>query len=111
MSVIKFGTDGWRAVIAKDFTFDNVALISAGIAKYIKNESPDNLKLVVGCDRRFLSKEFAEEVAMVNAAAGITVYLADDYAATPAISFAAKDQNSAGAVMITASHNPVFTMV
>ena len=106
MAEIKFGTDGWRAVIADDFTFENVRRVGAAIASYIiKNEDPRK-GLVVGYDTRFMSSRFAEAIAEVLAAAGIPIRLSDDFVPTPTISYAAKDLNTAGGVVITSSHNP-----
>ncbi len=106
MTQIKFGTDGWRAVFADDFTFENVRRVGAAIASYvIKNENPRQ-GLVVGYDTRFLSHRFAETVAEVLAAAGIPVRLSNDYVPTPAISYAARRFGTAGGVVITSSHNP-----
>jgi phosphomannomutase len=103
---IKFGTDGWRGVIADDFTYDNVRRVSAAIAAYtLKHENARN-GLVVGYDTRFSSERFARITAEVLAAAGIPIKLANDYSPTPSISFAVKHLGAAGGVMITSSHNP-----
>src|SRR5437868_2761805 len=103
---IKFGTDGWRAVIADDFTFDNVRRVAGAIASYIlKNEKP-NRGLVVGYDTRFGSPTFARVAAEVLASAGIPVKLSRDATPTPAVSYAVKTTGSAGGVVITSSHNP-----
>ncbi len=106
MDKIKFGTDGWRGVIAEDFTFANVRRVAAAIASYIREESEPNRGLVVGFDMRFLSAGFAQAVAEVIAAAGIPVWLANAGTPTPAVSYAVVERKTAGAVMITASHNP-----
>ncbi|HTD23588.1 MAG TPA: phosphoglucomutase/phosphomannomutase family protein [Terriglobales bacterium] len=103
---IKFGTDGWRAVIADDFTFENVRLASAAIASYIlKNEDPAK-GLVVAYDTRFQSGRFAQLVAETVAAAGIPVRLAHESTPTPALSYAVKNLGAAGGVVVTSSHNP-----
>jgi len=103
---IKFGTDGWRAVIADDFTFDNVRRVAGAIASYVlKHEDPAR-GLVVGYDTRFGSPSFARTAAEVLASAGIPVRLSNDYVATPAVSYAVKNLGTAGAVVITSSHNP-----
>ncbi len=103
---IKFGTDGWRGVIADDFTYDNVRQVSAAIAAYtLKHEDPGH-GLVVGYDTRFGSERFARIAAEVLAAAGIPIKLANDYSPTPAISLAVKQLGAAGGVVITSSHNP-----
>src|SRR5499427_4206588 len=103
---IKFGTDGWRGVIADDFTFENVRRVAGAIASYVlKNEDPSN-GIVIGYDTRFGSRRFAEATAEVIAGAGIPVKLAGDYTPTPALSYAVKNLGTAGGVMITSSHNP-----
>ena len=103
---IKFGTDGWRGIIADDFTFENVRLVATAIAAHVqKNEHPEK-GLVIGYDTRFGSRRFAETVADTIAQYGINVTLSDDYIPTPAISFAVKQRDASGGVMITSSHNP-----
>jgi len=103
---IKFGTDGWRGIIADDFTFDNVRRVAGAIASYVlKNEDP-NRGVVVGYDARFASPRAAQIVAEVLSTAGIPVKLANDYSPTPAVSYAVKHQGAAGGVMVTSSHNP-----
>ncbi len=103
---IKFGTDGWRAIIADDFTFDNVRRVSAAIASYVnKNEDPKR-GVIVGYDTRFASADAARVAAEVLAASGIPVKLTNDSSPTPAISYAVKSQGATGGVMITSSHNP-----
>ncbi|HTS71367.1 MAG TPA: phosphoglucomutase/phosphomannomutase family protein [Terriglobia bacterium] len=106
MDKIKFGTDGWRAVIAEDFTFANVRRVAAAIAQYVREETEPSRGLVVGYDMRFLSPEFARATADVLSAAGIKVWLAESGTPTPAVSYAVVARQTAGAVMITASHNP-----
>jgi alpha-D-glucose phosphate-specific phosphoglucomutase len=105
---IKFGTDGWRAVIAETFTFENLRLVSQALADHLLDfDSPDSkLEVVIGFDTRFLSDRFATEVARVMAANGITAYLARADAPTPAISYNIVHKKAMGGVMITASHNP-----
>ncbi len=106
MTQIKFGTDGWRGLIADDFTFDNVRRVAGAIASYvIKHEDPTH-GVIIGYDTRFLSGHFARAVAKVIAAAGIPVLLANDYVPTPAVSYNVKKLGAAGGVMITSSHNP-----
>lgn len=106
MTQIKFGTDGWRGLIAEDFTFENVRRVAAAIASYIlKHEEPKN-GIIIGYDTRFLSGRAAREAAEVIARAGIPVRLADDYVPTPAVSYNVKHMGAAGGVMITSSHNP-----
>lgn len=105
---IKFGTDGWRAVIAEDFTFANVDRVTQATADYWKQHPVEGTdkRAVVGYDRRFLSDRFARRVAEVLAGNGFAVTLADSPTPTPAVSFAVKAQKAIGGVMITASHNP-----
>jgi phosphomannomutase len=103
---IKFGTDGWRGVIAEDFTFANVQRVGEAIALYVREESDPAKGLVVGYDTRFLSPEFAKHASEVLAAAGIPVTLADRATPTPAVSYAVVARQAAGAIMLTASHNP-----
>lgn len=106
---IKFGTDGWRGVIAEDFTFANVEKVALATAQYFKQEAK-RLKrrpvVVVGYDARFLSKEFAERTAQVVASNEVQVKLADSISATPMVSLMARNLKTAGGVVITASHNP-----
>ncbi len=104
--MIKFGTDGWRGLIARDFTFENLSYVAIATARLIKKHYYDNPTAVVGYDTRFLSKEFAEEVAQILAWQGINVYLSDNFSSTPQISFHSKQKKVALGVMITASHNP-----
>jgi phosphomannomutase len=103
---IRFGTDGWRGVIGDDFTFANVRRVSSAIAEYVRAESQPARGLIVGYDTRFLSAECAQVAAEVVAAAGIPVVLADGPAPTPAVSFGVVARKAAGAIVITASHNP-----
>jgi len=103
---IKFGTDGWRGVIAADFTFDNVARVALATANYYKKHKKIKNGIVIGYDSRFLSKEFAEKSAEVIANRGIKVILSDKISSTPAVSLVVKKMNAAGGVVITASHNP-----
>jgi len=103
---IKFGTDGWRAIIADDFTFDNVRRAVSAIAAYVlKHEEPAH-GVIVGYDTRFISKQAARVAAEVLAGAGIPVKLANDYSPTPSVSYAVKNWGAAGGVVITSSHNP-----
>jgi len=114
MSRIQFGTDGWRAVIAEDFTFANVARVAQATADYWKSEVRSRksevfgreLKIVVGYDRRFLSDRFARTTAEVFAGNDFHVVLTPEPSPTPSVSFAVKAQRAVGGVMITASHNP-----
>jgi phosphomannomutase len=103
---IKFGTDGWRAVIADDFTFANLERVALATARYFRRHRKIRNGIVIGYDARFMSREFAEYSAMVIANTGIRVQLADSLATTPMISLLTKLENAAGGVVITASHNP-----
>src|SRR5271154_6961251 len=103
---IKFGTDGWRGIIADDFTFDNVRRVAGAIAAYVLKHEDASRGVIVGYDTRFVSPQAARVVAEVLAGAGIPVKLANDYTPTPAISFAAKHLGAAGGVVVTSSHNP-----
>ena len=106
MTQIKFGTDGWRGLIADDFTFDNVRRVARAIASYVlKHEDPTH-GVVIGYDTRFLSDRAARIIADVMADAGIPVLLANDYVPTPAVSYNVKKLGAAGGIMVTSSHNP-----
>ena len=108
MTQIKFGTDGWRAVIAEDFTFTNVARVAQATADYwSENPVPGTeRKVVIGYDRRFLSDQFARRAAEVFCGNSYKVVLTNQPTPTPSVSFAVKAQRAVGGVMITASHNP-----
>jgi phosphomannomutase len=103
---IQFGTDGWRGIIADDFTFDNVRRVAGAIASYVLKYEEAQRGVVVGYDARFASPRAAQIAAEVIAAAGIPVKLAHDYTPTPAVSYAVKQHGAAGGVMVTSSHNP-----
>ena len=106
MTEIKFGTDGWRGVIADDYTFENVRRVAGAIAAYVLKHENGRTGVMIGYDTRFGSPQFARLVADVIAGAGIPVKLANDYTPTPAVSLAVKQQKAAGGVMVTSSHNP-----
>ena len=108
MSQIKFGTDGWRAVMAEDFTFANVARVAQATADYWTAHPPPDAekRVVVGYDRRFLSDHFAQRTAEVFCGNGFEVLLTSVPTPTPAVSLAVRQHNAAGGMMITASHNP-----
>ena len=108
MARIRFGTDGWRSLIAGDFTYDNVALCAQGVANYLRQEGIADRGLVVGYDTRFASGEFAGRVAEVMAGNGIVSFLASEAAPTPVVSYSILHQRAAGAAIITASHNPAL---
>jgi phosphomannomutase len=103
---IKFGTDGWRAVIADDYTVENVRRVAGAIASYVLKHEDPTRGLIVGYDTRFGSPSFARTAAEVLANTGIPVRLSNDYVPTPAVSYAVKNTGAAGAVVITSSHNP-----
>jgi phosphomannomutase len=103
---IKFGTDGWRGIIADDFTFDNVRRVAGAIASYVLKYEDAAHGVFIGYDTRFASQRAAQVTADVIAGAGVPVKLADDYTPTPAVSYAVKTNGAAGGVMITSSHNP-----
>ena len=108
MAQIKFGTDGWRAVIAEDFTFHNLERVAQATADYWNNNpvAGTDKKAVVGYDRRFLSDQFARRTAEILAANGFAVTLTSVATPTPAVSFLVEAIGAIGGVMITASHNP-----
>jgi phosphomannomutase len=103
---IKFGTDGWRAVIAEEFTFENVRYCAQGVAQYLKKAGLDSRGLVIGYDTRFASEDFAAAAAEVVAGNDIKVFLSPKPAPTPVISYGVLAQKAGGAIIITASHNP-----
>ncbi len=109
MEKIKFGTDGWRGVIAQEFTFERllmVAPIAAQILLETFGAKTNNRRIIVGFDRRFMAEMFAQKMAVGLQAAGFEVILSNTFAPTPAFSWAAHSQNALGALVITASHNP-----
>ena len=103
---IKFGTDGWRGFVGEDYTFDSVRRCTQGFAEYLIEADKQGQSVVVGYDMRFSSEHFAAAVAEVLAANGFKVWLTDGATPTPVISYAVVDKKAAGAVNITASHNP-----
>jgi len=104
--MIKFGTDGWRAIISDDFTFANVERVAKAVALYLIQHKFNNRPLVIGYDPRFLADKFAEKVARVMETAGIDVLLTERDTPTPIVAWEVRDKKAAGAVMLTASHNP-----
>jgi len=108
--VIKFGTDGWRGVIASDFTFENVSVAAAAVAAYLHAQTDPkqvvSRGICIGYDSRFLSEAFARTCAEVVAATGIAVKLAREITPTPALSYGVRELGAAGGIMITSSHNP-----
>ena len=105
MQQIRFGTDGWRAVIADDYTFDNVRAVAQATADYLRRHDLAS-EVVIGYDTRFLSGSFAGAVAEVMVANEIPVALTSTFVPTPALSFAVREREAGGGIMITASHNP-----
>ncbi len=103
---IQFGTDGWRAVIAGDFTFENVRRVAAAVASYVLRYEDAARGMAVGYDTRFASRRAAEVAAETLAAVGIPVWLSNDYVPTPVVSFTVKHRALAAGVVITSSHNP-----
>jgi len=103
---IRFGTDGWRGEIARDYTFDSVQRAAQGFATYIKKKKKAEMGVVVGYDKRFHSENFAAAVAEVLAGNGIKAWLTQEATPTPVIAYAVLTQKAGGAVNITASHNP-----
>lgn len=107
--IIKFGTDGWRGIIAKDFTVENIKIISHGISKYLKNKSVlkgRNPKVVIGYDTRFLSDLFAKSAAETFSSNKIETILSQTFIPTPVLSNAVISRQADLGIMITASHNP-----
>jgi len=107
MDYLKFGTDGWRDIIADGFTIKNIARATQGYANYLLTQNQTGQpSVVVGYDTRFNGQRFAQHTAEVLASNGLQVYLSEDYIPTPALSFAVKHYGASGGIMITASHNP-----
>ncbi|HZB87317.1 MAG TPA: phosphoglucomutase/phosphomannomutase family protein [Terracidiphilus sp.] len=104
-TAIKFGTSGWRAIVADEFTVANIRLAVAGIAAYVKSQ-PEPYRVLVGRDPRFLGESFVAEAASVLAAAGVTPIVIPRPAPTPAIAYAVRQMKTSGAINFTASHNP-----
>jgi phosphomannomutase len=105
MVQIKFGTDGWRAITAKEYTTDNVARVALATAQWM-NRKFDAPSVVIGFDCRFGGKMFAETAAKVLASAGIKVILSKEFCSTPMVSLATVREKADVGVVITASHNP-----
>lgn len=106
MSDIRFGTDGWRAVIADDFTYANLQTVARGTAEWVKKQKDGDGSIVLGYDTRFQGHAFTEFVARVFGSAGVRVRLSDSFVSTPAISWKAADGGHTAGIVITASHNP-----
>lgn len=106
MTKIKFGTDGWRDIIADNFTFANVRVVVQGIASFINSHQLGRRGVVIGYDNRFLSREFAEAACSVLVGNGIRAFMPDKPLPTPVTAYAVRLHKAGGAIMITASHNP-----
>ena len=105
MTKIKFGTDGWRAIIAKEYTTDNVARVSVATTKWLHNHH-DKPAAVIGHDCRFGGEMFAEITAKIFCESGIKVYIAKGFVSTPMVSYGTLKLNAQAGIVITASHNP-----
>src|SRR3989442_14707899 len=103
---IRFGTSGWRAVMAEEFTFANVRRAVTGIARYVASQRPSGARVIVGRDPRFLGETLCSIAAEILAAHGITPLVIADAAPTPAIAYAVIRERTDGAITSTASHNP-----
>lgn len=106
MTPIHFGTDGWRAIIARDFTYANLRMVAQGIAAHINSGTGPRKSVVIGYDNRFMSPEFAQECARILAGNGIKVHMLINPAPTPLVAFAVRHLECSGGIVITASHNP-----
>ena len=103
---IKFGTSGWRAVVADEFTFANVRRAVSGIARYVVSQKPKGAKVIVGRDPRFMGETLCAMAAEILSAHGVTPLVIAEAAPTPAISYAVTQAKADGAINFTASHNP-----
>src|SRR5713226_7012138 len=106
MTELKFGTDGWRGVIADDFTFENVRKVAYAVARYVVRAEQPGKGVLVGFDNRFASERAARVAAETVAMTGTPVWLAEQSCPTPAVSLLVRQRSAAGGIMITASHNP-----
>lgn len=106
MTQLKFGTDGWRGIIAEDFTFQNARIVAEAIARYVVRNEDSRKGVLVGYDHRFASDSVAVAISDVISSTGTPVYLADKPCPTPAISLLVKQRQAAGGLVVTASHNP-----
>ena len=104
--MIRFGTDGWRARIAEDYTFENVRRCAQGFANYLVAQGNEGADVVVGYDKRFAAEHFGAAAAEVMAGNGFRVRLTDTATPTPVISYSIVERGAAGGINITASHNP-----
>ena len=106
MNAIKFGTDGWRGIIAEDFTFANSCIVAHAIARYVVREEDPRKGVLIGFDHRYASDRVAFAIAEVVSSTGTPVWLTDKPCPTPAISLLVRQRNAAGGIVVTASHNP-----
>src|SRR5580704_12951510 len=106
MTSIRFGTDGWRAIIAEDFTFANARIVAHAIARYVVRGEDARKGVLIGYDHRFAADHIAAAVAETISATGTPVWLTDKPCPTPAISLLVRQRKAAGGLVITASHNP-----
>src|SRR5215470_5739983 len=106
MSAIKFGTDGWRGIIAEDFTFANGRTVAEAISRYVVRGEDARKGVIVGYDHRYASDWVARRVAEVISSAGTPVWLTDRPCPTPAVSYLVRSRGAAGGIVVTASHNP-----
>ncbi len=106
MNAIKFGTDGWRGIIAEDFTFANSCIVAQAIARYVVREEDPRKGVLIGFDHRYASDRVAFAIAEVVSSTGTPVWLTDKPCPTPAISLLVRQRNAAGGIVVTASHNP-----
>src|SRR5260221_10301348 len=106
MSSIKFGTDGWRGIIADDFTFANARTVAQAISRYVVRAEDARKGIIVGFDHRYASASVARAVAEVISSTGAPVFLCDKPCPTPAVSKLVRERKAAGGVVVTASHNP-----
>ncbi|MEW5805761.1 MAG: phosphoglucomutase/phosphomannomutase family protein [Acidobacteriota bacterium] len=104
--MVKFGTSGWRGIIADDFTFRNVNAVSRAIARYLKDSKKETIRVAVACDTRFLSEKFAETAASALNEEGVHPLILSGFTPTPVISFSIVQNQLAGGLNVTASHNP-----
>src|ERR1700741_1813232 len=106
MAEIKFGTDGWRGVIAEDFTFANARMVAEAISRYVVRGEDARKGVIVGYDHRYASDGVARRVAEVISSAGTPVWVADRPCPTPAVSYLVRSRGAAGGSVVTDSHKP-----
>src|SRR5438477_10910155 len=106
LTQIKFGTSGWRAVVAEEFTFANVKRAVGGIARYVASQKPQGARVIVGRDPRFLGETFCSMAAEILSAHGISPLVVAEPALTPAFAYAVVHNKADGVINFTASHNP-----